>query len=108
MDGKPVFEYFNYKQIKYKNTTEEDRPSYKPPDVSKVMKYYGKKVSSDAELFEYISKNGTLWNRFNVRATISCNTCNKQRLIFAYTRKGKDVSQVMPFLKFCLEEPSYE
>ncbi len=42
VNGKPLFEYLNYEQIKYKNTTEEDRPSYKPPDVSKAMKDYDK------------------------------------------------------------------
>jgi hypothetical protein len=107
VNGKPLFEYLNYEQIKYKNTTEEDRPSYKPPDVSKAMKDYDKKVSSETKP-SHLTKNATLWNRSYVRATICCNTCNKPRLIFAYTRKGEDVGQVMPLLKSFLEEPGYE
>jgi hypothetical protein len=46
--------------------------------------------------------------RTYVRATIYCSTCNKPRFIFAYTRLGEDVGQVMLLLKFFLDEPSYE
>jgi hypothetical protein len=107
VDGKPMIDYFSYEELKYKITTEEDRPSYTPPDVSKAKKDYDKKVSSDARP-DHLSKKATLWNRSYVRATTCCHTCNKPRLIFAYTNKGQDVGQAIPLLKEFLDEPSYD
>jgi hypothetical protein len=107
VNGKPMIDYFSYEELKYQVTTEEDRPSFKPPDVSKAMKDYDKKVSCDAKP-DHLTKSATLWNRSYVRATTCCHTCNKPRLIFAYTEKGKDVGQAIPLLKEFLEEPSYE
>ena len=71
------------------------------------MKDYDKKGSSETKP-EHLSRNATLWNRSYVRATICCNTCNKPRLIFAYTNKGQDVGQAIPLLKEFLDEPSYD
>jgi hypothetical protein len=100
--------YQDYDTVKYENTINIHRPSYKPPSAaSSDAKALDKDVSNQTRP-THLSINATLFHKSYVRHFVNCQNCGKRRVIYAWPIIGMNVAARLNELKGYLSEPLFE
>ena len=100
--------YMDYDMIKYENTINIHRPSYKPPAFASEKAKSFDRTLSNASRPAHLSKNATLFHKSYVRHYVPCQDCGKRRVIYAWSIIGMNVASRLNELESYLSEPLYE